>query len=88
MPATKETIQSGWTLKNRNYVVTGGSNGIGLATVKVGVSKMTLLFDLDACLLALIAHLLLLVCDRHSLRMVLQESCFVRDQHVIRLCPA
>ena len=34
MSSEKEKIQSSWTLKGRNFVVTGGSNGIGLATVK------------------------------------------------------
>jgi len=32
-------IQQLWTLKGRNYVVTGGSNGIGLATVKCLLSN-------------------------------------------------
>ena len=32
--STTTSILSQWTLKGRNYVVTGGSNGIGLATVK------------------------------------------------------
>lgn len=34
MSSEREQIQKGWTLQSRNYVVTGGSNGIGLATVK------------------------------------------------------
>lgn len=34
MTSEKEKIMQGWTLRSRNYVVTGGSNGIGLATVK------------------------------------------------------
>jgi Tropinone reductase 1 len=34
MKSEKERIQQSWTLSSRNYVVTGGSNGIGLATVK------------------------------------------------------
>ncbi|CAJ1969132.1 unnamed protein product [Cylindrotheca closterium] len=34
MASEREQIQKGWTLQSRNYVVTGGSNGIGLATVK------------------------------------------------------
>lgn len=32
---TSEQILKNWTLSSRNYVVTGGTNGIGLATVKV-----------------------------------------------------
>jgi hypothetical protein len=31
----KEGILLNWTLASRNFVVTGGSNGIGFATVKV-----------------------------------------------------
>jgi hypothetical protein len=31
----KEAILHMWTLASRNFVVTGGSNSIGLATVKV-----------------------------------------------------
>jgi hypothetical protein len=31
----KEAILLNWTLASRNFVVTGGSNGIGFATVKV-----------------------------------------------------
>lgn len=31
---TKAKIQEAWSLNDRNFVVTGGSNGIGLATVK------------------------------------------------------
>ena len=34
MASEKQRIQHCWTLKSRNFVVTGGSNGIGLATVK------------------------------------------------------
>jgi len=34
MSNSKETILQGWTLKGRNYMVTGGAKGIGLATVK------------------------------------------------------
>lgn len=30
-----EAILKGWTLNSRNFVVTGGSGGIGFATVKV-----------------------------------------------------
>ncbi len=31
----KEAILLNWTLASRNFVVTGGSNGIGFVTVKV-----------------------------------------------------
>jgi Tropinone reductase 1 len=34
MSSEKERIKNSWTLSSRNFVVTGGSNGIGLATVK------------------------------------------------------
>lgn len=34
MTSEREQIQKGWTLQSKNYVLTGGSNGIGLATVK------------------------------------------------------
>ena len=30
----RQDILDRWTLKGRNYVVTGGTNGIGLAVVK------------------------------------------------------
>jgi hypothetical protein len=35
MASEHDKILQGWTLQSRNMVVTGGSNGIGLATVKV-----------------------------------------------------
>jgi hypothetical protein len=35
LDSEKETILRGWNLSSRNFVVTGGSSGIGLATVKV-----------------------------------------------------
>ena len=35
MSEAKRTILQGWSLNSRYFVVTGGSNGIGLATVKV-----------------------------------------------------
>lgn len=34
MSGSKESIQEKWSLAGRNYVVTGGTNGIGLATVR------------------------------------------------------
>ena len=36
-PTEKDKIKLSWTLDKRYCVVTGGSNGIGLATVKVSV---------------------------------------------------
>jgi hypothetical protein len=39
MGSEQDRILLGWTLEGRNIVVTGGSNGIGLATVKVREQK-------------------------------------------------
>lgn len=34
MAATQHNLLKGWSLESRNYVVTGGAKGIGLATVR------------------------------------------------------